>query len=63
MYAKFQVTLYAKMAMPDLQRYPGNLYLVTSLEDIVIFLGLKVLNSDNSYMFSSSRNAQVTFLE
>ena len=28
-----------------------------------ILLGLKVFNSDNSYMFSCSRNAQVNFLE
>jgi len=30
------------------------------MEDIVVFLGLKVFNS---YMFSCSRNAQVTHVE
>jgi len=46
--------------MPDSQRYPWNHYIVTSLEDIVVFPGLKVFNSDNSCMFFCSRNAQVT---
>jgi len=30
------------------------------VEDIVVFLGLKVINPDNLYAFSCSRNAQVT---
>ena len=38
-------------------------FLLNDVEDIVVFLGLKVLYSDNSYMFSCSRNAQVTFVE
>ena len=33
------------------------------MEDIVIILGLKVLSSDNSYMFSCSRNTHVSFVE
>ena len=33
------------------------------MEDIVIFLGLKVFNSDHSYMVSCSKNAKVTFVE
>ena len=33
-----------------------------NVEDIVGFLGLKVLKSNNSYMFSWSRNAPVTFV-
>jgi len=33
---------------------PLNLYLTKNVEDIVVFLGLKVLNSDDSYMFSWS---------
>ncbi len=36
------------MAMPYLQQYPGNLSLINRTEDIVIFLGLKVFNYDNS---------------
>ena len=32
-------------------------------ETNLIFLILKLLNSNNSYMFSLSRNVQVTFLE
>jgi len=32
-----------------------------NVKEIVGFLGLKLLNSDNYYMFSCSRNAQVTF--
>ena len=47
---QFQVTLHAKLAMPDLQRYPWNLYLISNVEDIVVFLGLKVFISDNFYM-------------
>ena len=49
--------------MPNLQRYPWNLYLINDMEDIVVFLGLKLFNSDNINMFSCSRNAQVTFIE
>ena len=44
-------------------QYPWNLYLINSLEDVVAFLGIKVSNSENSYMFSCSRNADVTFVE
>ena len=29
----------------------------------VVFQGLKVFNSDNSYVFSFSKNAKVTFVE
>ena len=32
-------------------------------KDIVVFLGFKVYNSDNSLMFSFGRNAQVSFEE
>ena len=31
------------------------------MKDIVVFLGLKMFNSDNFYMFSPSRNPQVTY--
>ena len=43
-----------------------NHYLINNVQDIVVFfLGLKlqVFNSDISYTFSCSRNAQVTFVE
>ena len=33
------------------------------VEDIVVFIGLKVFNSDNSRMFFLSKNARVTFVE
>ena len=32
------------MTMPDSQRCPLTLYLINNVEDIVVFLGLKVLN-------------------
>ena len=60
----FKGTLHAKMAMlPDSERFSWNPYLFNSLEDMVVFLGLKVINSDYSYMFFCSGNAQVTFVE
>ena len=34
---------------------------INNVKDIVVFLGLKVLHSYKSYMFSCSRNAQFTF--
>jgi len=39
------MTLHAKMAMPDLQRYPGNLYLINTVEDVFVscFLVVKIL--------------------
>ena len=51
------------MAASDSQRYPWNLYLIKHVEDIVIFLGLQMFNSDYFCMFSCSRNAQVNFKE
>ena len=51
------------MAMPDSQKYPRYLYLTSNVKDIVIFLGLNAVTSDNSYLFSNSKNAQVTFVE
>ena len=30
------MTLYAKKAVPDSQRYPWDLYLIINLEDIVL---------------------------
>ena len=47
------------MTVSDLQRYPCNLYLINDVEDIVVFLDLKVLISDNYNKFS----AQITFVE
>ena len=49
--------------MSNLQRYPWNLYLINNMEDIIVFLSLKLFNSDDINMFSCSRNAQVTFIE
>ena len=37
------------MALPDSQRFHWNLYLITNVEDIVVFLGLIVLNSFQKY--------------
>ena len=45
------------MTVSDLQRYPCNLYLITDVEDIVVFLDLKELFSDNKF------SAQITFVE
>ena len=59
----FQVTLLPTIAMPDSQRHPSNFYLIKNVEDIVVFLGITVFNSDHSYKFSCSRNAQVTFVK
>ena len=42
----------AQMVMPNSQRYPWTLYRINSVEDIVVFLGLKSVNSDNYYMLS-----------
>ena len=51
------------MTMPNSQQYPWNVYLINNVENIVGFLGLTVFHSDNSYMFSCTRNAQVTLGE
>ena len=40
-----------------------QLCLIKNVEDIVVFLGLKVFNSDNFYTFSCNRNARVTFVK
>jgi len=46
---------YLQRRFPDSQRYPCNLYLVKNVEDIDVFLFLKVFNYDHFYMFTSSR--------
>ena len=46
------MTLYATMAMPDSQRYPRNLYLINNVEDIEVFTGVEVTDSNTSSMFS-----------
>ena len=51
------------MAMSDSQQYPFALYLINNVQDIVVFLGLKVLNSGIYYLFSCSRNMQVMLVE
>jgi len=38
--------------MPDSQRYPWNRYLINNVKDIVVFLGLEMLNSDNFKILS-----------
>ena len=42
-----------KDGMPDTQRYPLEtfIYLINNVENIVVFLGLKVFNSNDVYMF------------
>ena len=51
------------MEMPDFQRYPWNLNLITNGEDIVVFLTRKVFSSDIFYMYSiiSKKNVKVNF--
>ena len=51
------LTLYAKMAMSDLQRYPRNLNLFKIVEDTVVLL--KSVNSDDFVVAS----VQVTLAE
>ena len=43
--AEFQMSLQAKMAMPDSQQYLKNLNLIRNVEDTVVLLTLKVFNS------------------
>ena len=47
--------------IPDVTYIPLNLYLINDVEDIGLFIGLNVLNSNNSFMFSCSKNVQITF--
>ena len=51
--------LHAKRAMPDSQRYPWNLYLINDVKDIGVFLGLKVLNSDQLYIQGVPINMEI----
>ena len=44
--ASFKVALH--MTLPDKQRYLRNYYMISNVEDIVVFLGLKLSNSDKS---------------
>ena len=44
--------------MSDSQLYPWKLYLINNVEDIGVFLGSKVFNSDKSHIYE-----QVTFVE
>ena len=46
LYVSFQVTLYAKMTMPDLQGNPWNLYLINNVEDIVVNRAWRVALND-----------------
>ena len=56
-----EISIHLKRDMTDLQWYPWNLYLIHNVENIVVFLDLKVFISDNSYMFSCGRNARNFF--
>ena len=40
-----------------------SLYLINNLEEMIVFLGLKVFNSDNSFIFRCSGITQITFAE
>ena len=42
------------MAMPDLQEYSYTLYQINNVKDNVVSLDWKVINSDNSHLFSCS---------
>ena len=49
----------ARFTMVPLTR----VYLISNVEEMVGFLCLKLLNSNNSYVLSSTRNRQVSFVE
>ena len=51
------------MATRDSQQYPLNLYLINNVEAMFIILGLKVINFNDCYVFSSSRNTQATLVK
>ena len=51
------------MGMLDSQWYPGNLYLINIIEDIVVFSDFRVFHTGDSYIFPCSRNAQLAFIE
>ena len=57
------MTFHATMKMPDSQQNPWNLYLSNNVEDIFVFLGLKVFDSDNFHHFIWSKYQRVTFTE
>ena len=37
--------------------------IINNVEHIIVFIGFKVFDSDDFYMYFCSRNAQVTFVE
>ena len=41
---------------------PLNIYLINNVEDIAVFLVLKVFDSDTSYMFSSTVESNLCLL-
>ena len=59
MFDRKYLTLHVKMTMSD-SHHSWHLYQINNVEDIVVFLGLKVINS---FMFSCSNNAQITSVE
>ena len=52
LYKIFQMTFHAEIVMSDSQRYPE--ILINYVEDIVVYLGLKELISDNFVRVSCS---------
>ena len=56
------MTFHAKIAMPYLQQYTEYFSRIINVEDIIVFLGLKVFISDNFVMSSCSINAQVNLV-
>lgn len=56
--SEIKVTLKAKNPMPESQHLKPS----SHVENDVLFLSLKMFTSDNFALFSSSRNAKVTFV-
>ena len=55
--------LFVETLLTENARFTTISLKLVSLQEIVVFLGLTDINSDLSYMFSCTRNAQVTFVE
>ena len=59
----FQVPFRAKNSMVDFQRYPWNLYLITNVENNVVFLTQSFVFCEFLQCFLNAKNAQVTLAE
>ena len=55
-------SLLKKLAMPDSQLYPFNIYLKI-MRKILYFLGLKVFYSNNFYVLLQYRNEKITLAD